>query len=278
MPSAQGHHLLTTTQLHVPGYRQSSDPGAVGADIYWVDTSGGSGNWSLKVRNAANTGWEVVSPASGFVNPMTTQDDIIVGGVSGASTRLAKGTDGQVLTVDPTTHHLVWSTPTAVGHDHTSPSDGGILTNGSNAIARLPRGTAGQALVYRGGTPVPTPEDQVSTLNFVIDGGGSVITTGVKGDLVVDFGCVITGVTLLADQSGSVVVDIWKDTYANYPPLVGDSITASAKPTISSATKAQDTTLTSWTTTVAAGDTLRFNVDSVTTLTRVTVAIKVRRN
>lgn len=47
-------------------------------------------------------------------NPMTTQDDIVIGGASGAPTRLAKGTDGQRLTVDPSTHHLVWADPSEV--------------------------------------------------------------------------------------------------------------------------------------------------------------------
>lgn len=112
------------------------------------------------------------------------------------------------------------------------------------------------------------------SITFVIDGGGSVITTGIKGDLEIPFDCTINRSTLLADQSGSIVVDIWKDTYANYPPTVADSITASAKPTISSATKAQDSTLTGWTTSITAGDTLRFNVDSITTCTRVTLALK----
>lgn len=54
--------------------------------------------------------WDTWTPA-GFVTPMTTQDDLIVGGVSGVAARLAKGTDSQVLTVDPATHHLVWATP-----------------------------------------------------------------------------------------------------------------------------------------------------------------------
>lgn len=110
---------------------------------------------------------------------------------------------------------------------------------------------------------------------MMIDGGGATITTGVKGYLRVPFACTIVSVTLLADQSGSIVIDVWKDTYANYPPVVGDSITASAKPTISSATKSEDTTLTGWTTSISAGDVLGFNVDSVTTLQRVTIQLKV---
>jgi hypothetical protein len=118
---------------------------------------------------------------------------------------------------------------------------------------------------------------RTASINYVIDGGGATITTGVKGDLVIDFACVIQSATLLADQSGSIVVNVWKDTYANYPPVVGDKITASAPPTISTATKSQDATLTGWTTSIAAGDTLRFNVDSVTTIQRVTLALKVLR-
>ena len=113
----------------------------------------------------------------------------------------------------------------------------------------------------------------VISLNFVVDGGGSVLSTGVKGFLEIPFDMTITGVTLMADQAGSVVIDIWKDTYANFPPTVADTITASAKPTLSSAQKSKDTTLTGWTTSVTAGDILAFNVDSATTVQRLTVAI-----
>lgn len=117
----------------------------------------------------------------------------------------------------------------------------------------------------------------LATLTFVIDGGGSAIATGIKGDLEIPFACTIQQVTLLADQTGSIVVDIWKDTYANFPPTDADSITASAPPTISSAVKSQDATLTGWTTSVAAGNVLRFNVDSASAIQRVTVALKVAK-
>lgn len=118
---------------------------------------------------------------------------------------------------------------------------------------------------------------EVATLTFIIDGGGSAITTGQKGHLEVPFACTINQVTMMADQSGSIVVDIWKDTYANYPPTDADSITASAVPTISAALKSQDATLTGWTTSVAAGDILAFNVDSASTVTRVTISLKVTK-
>lgn len=116
-----------------------------------------------------------------------------------------------------------------------------------------------------------------SAIVFIIDGGGSTITTGVKGDIQIPFACTITSVSLLADQSGSIVVDIWKDTYANFPPTVADTITTSAKPTISSATKATDSTLTGWTKNLSANDILRFKVDSVTSVQRVTLTLHVTK-
>ncbi len=117
----------------------------------------------------------------------------------------------------------------------------------------------------------------VSTMNVVIDGGGVVITTGVKVDVVVDFDCEILGVTLLADQTGSAVVNIWKDSFANFPPVVGDKITASAPPTITAGISSNDVTLTGWTKPISAGDILRFNVDSCSAITRLTLALKLRR-
>ena len=88
----------------------------------------------------------------------------------------------------------------------------------------------------------------------------------------------ITWLTLsLTDQSGSAVVDIWKSSYAGAPPTSGDVITASAKPTLSTAIKAQSSTLTGWTTAIAAGDVLRFNVNSAVTVQRLTLSLCVRK-
>jgi hypothetical protein len=120
------------------------------------------------------------------------------------------------------------------------------------------------------------PAALVGTINFIIDGGGAAITAGVKGDLVVDFACTITGWDILADQAGSIVVDIWNRAYANFPPTVTQTITGAESPTLSSAAKNQNTAVNSssgWT--IAAGSTLRFNANATpATVTRVTVALK----
>jgi hypothetical protein len=79
---------------------------------------------------------------------------------------------------------------------------------------------------------------------------------------------------LLADVSGSIVIDVRRDTYANYPPTGADSIAASAKPTLSAAVTNEDATLTGWTTAFSAGDVVGFNVDSASTVTQVTLTVE----
>ncbi len=117
-----------------------------------------------------------------------------------------------------------------------------------------------------------------SVWSVVIDGGGSVITTGVKFDLGVPYNADIKSWDILADQTGCIVVDIWQDTYANFPPTGADSITTGEKPTLSAASKNQDTSLNSgfgWA--VTQGRILRFNVDSAATVTRVSLCLHVTR-
>lgn len=149
-----------------------------------------------------------------------------------------------------------------------------ISTSGTWVLNDLPVGTANQRLRTNSAATAQEHFTEVCTLTFIIDGGGSAITTGQKGHLEIPFGCTITGWTLLADQSGSIVIDVWKDTYANFPPTVADTIAGTEKPTLASVQKNQDLTLTTWTTAIAIGDILAFNVDSITTVTRIVLSIR----
>ena len=111
------------------------------------------------------------------------------------------------------------------------------------------------------------------TFGISLDGGGSAIVVGTQADITIPYNMTIQSWTMLANVTGSIVIDIWKDTYGNFPPTVADSITGSAKPTISTNIKGQSSTLTGWTILVTAGDTIRFNVDSCTDITRVNLII-----
>ena len=114
-----------------------------------------------------------------------------------------------------------------------------------------------------------------ASIVFVIDGGGSAITTGQKGYVEMPFDGQIVRSLLLADQTGSVTVDYWLDTWDNFPPDNADSITGGNEPAIASGTKDRDSTLTSWTVNFNRGDILGINVDSAATIERLTAQLDV---
>lgn len=113
----------------------------------------------------------------------------------------------------------------------------------------------------------------IEALGGNFDGGGSVLTVGSKTRVYCPYACTIQSVTMLADQSGSIVVDIGAGTYSGYPTT--PSITASTKPTITSAVKSQDSTLTGWTTAVSAGTCFVLTILSVTTITQLNLTLAV---
>ncbi len=94
------------------------------------------------------------------------------------------------------------------------------------------------------------------------DFAGAPITTGIRAYLEVPFGMVVTGWTLLSDAVGSMVLDVWRDTYANFPPTVADTIAGIEKPTLSATDHAQDLSLSTWDTDVTEGDVIAVKVDS----------------
>lgn len=99
----------------------------------------------------------------------------------------------------------------------------------------------------------------------IFDGGGSAIAANKKAYVRVSVSGTIVSAYIMADVSGTISVEVWKDTFANFPPTVADKISASAPIALSSAQSGENTTLTGWTTTVTAGDVLCFNVSALAT-------------
>jgi hypothetical protein len=135
---------------------------------------------------------------------------------------------------------------------------------------------------YIDGTGLHTLLSGVDTRMTTITGAVQVyidsgLATGQTGWVEMPYAGTLTAVRIFADAVGSIVFDIWKCNYAAFPTSVTDSICASAKPTLSSAYKSQDTTLTGWDTSFSAGDIYTFNVDSFTTITRVLLSLTFTR-
>lgn len=186
--------------------------------------------------------------------------------------------DNQVLSWDTATSKWIASDlPTEPTHtlDNltdvviTTPSDGAVLTWDNNSSSWI------DAAI-----PAVSTNIKTAAIGITIDGNGSAITTGIKGYRRVPFDCTIVSWDILADASGAVKIDVWKDTYANYPPTNADSICNGHEPEIAaSGTKAEDTSLGDWASVaVAAGDVLVFNVDSCVTITNLTLTLKVTKS
>lgn len=124
-----------------------------------------------------------------------------------------------------------------------------------------------------GGVPIGLEGSYTHKITFNLIG-----TADEQAWVQVPFACTITSYELTADQSGSIVIDLWVDSFGNFPPTVADTITASAKPTLSSAQTATDSTLTGWTKTLSAGDYILANVDSASTLEKAVLIINVERS
>ena len=232
-----------------------------------------AGGWSR--ASDANNSSKVTSGMYCFVTEGATMGDM--GYVLTTNDPITLGTDG--LTFAQFSKGLADGecTDTKIGNRSVdqslaSPADTGNLTSLLSWIVGRLKAVTGKS-DWKTAPQTTLENSAVVMLNFVIDGGGGVITTGQKGFLEIPFNMTITRVTLMADQVGSAVVDIWKDSYAAFPPTGADSITAAAKPTITAAQKVQDATLTGWSTSLTAGDILAFNVDSVTTIQRLTISI-----
>lgn len=146
------------------------------------------------------------------------------------------------------------------------------LTNGNPAQG------SDEIPINRGGANFKITVDNLTrtaAIQYVIDGGGSTPSTGAKGQISLPIGCTLTGWVITSDVSGSAVVDVLRSTYSGFPGSLA-SIAGSAKPTLSSAQKNENLTLTGWgSTAINAGDILQFNLNSVTTVTRINITINV---
>jgi hypothetical protein len=145
----------------------------------------------------------------------------------------------------------------------------------THVVADIP---SGQILSSDGNFIVgidPTGMPRYANIEFTFGDGLTTIDINEPEQWVeVPFNCSITSVRLTADVVGNFQVDIWKDSFANYPPVDTDSITASAPPSLVNAAKSESM-LTGWIIAIARGDWLKVHVDSSSTVKRVVLSIGV---
>ena len=116
--------------------------------------------------------------------------------------------------------------------------------------------------------------DLTRTVNYVIDSGSLPMQTGDKGKLTIDVTGVIENIRVLSDQTGDIVFEIEKCTFADYPNFT--SITNGARVQLTNSDKYFDDVLNNWTSTITAGEILRFNVISVNNIRRLLISLKLK--
>lgn len=141
--------------------------------------------------------------------------------------------------------------------------------------ANLPFGTAFQRKRTNAGATAIEDFTEEAALTFTIGDGVSVIPTGVKLHIRVPFDFEVTRWTLLAKESGSIVVDVNEFTsLANFDSDTKASITGTDTPDLVADRGDESTALTGWTTVLVQGLILEAEVDSATTITRVTLVLR----
>lgn len=153
----------------------------------------------------------------------------------------------------------------------------------ANALPVTQNNGVGQVMRY------PTPTSGVSTYtwgnvsdnihsfgaSFGSTSSGSSVLVADTSYFVVPYACIISAYNLTAvPASAAVVVDVWKIATGTAVPTVSNTITASATPSIASGTTKHSTTLTGWTTSVAANDVIGIALTTVATSTFVSLVLQ----
>ena len=195
-----------------------ADPGA-DRILFW-DESGDAVAFLTVGSGLSISGTTITST---FTNPMTTAGDLIVGGVSGAPSRLAIGTDGQVLTV--TSGAVAWGTAAA-----SAPADAAYIVqtpssglSGEQALSALGTGllknttTTGVLSIGAAGTDYVAP-GAITTSGLTMATarllGRTTASTGAAEEITVGSGLSLSAGALTAMTEGqATTVGAYRKTW-----------------------------------------------------------------
>lgn len=133
--------------------------------------------------------------------------------------------------------------------------------------------TAGSGISVTGASTTPTVSASATVLTRSFgttwgDKFGSALVAGASGagdvSFTVPYACTIAAWNMTLD-AGTATIDVWKIATGTAIPTVTNTITASALPAIASGTALHSTTLTGWTTAVAANDIFVLQIKTVAT-------------
>ena len=157
----------------------------------------------------------------------------------------------------------------------TSPPGTGPTTSGTSILSGDGLGgfanvTVGANLSYNSGTHTlsGTASAQTHSITFVSDGSGSVLTTGTKNPIKVNYGGTLQGWSIMCSPSGSITADVFRAADNAGLPVTSIIGGGGTKPSITTNVENKSTSFTGWTsTTITANDNLAFSLSGITNAT-----------
>jgi hypothetical protein len=115
-------------------------------------------------------------------------------------------------------------------------------------------------------------------VNYVIDGVGAVLSSGVKGFVRLPAVCTLVRASMFADAAGNVTVELDTADYTGHTASYTD-LTGGTNLALSAASKVARTSLGSWTTSFDYGDLIRYSISGTpTVMTKLTVVLDFTRS
>lgn len=286
-----GATIASTTNLIVgDGAGNGSSSGIAPANVVQRQTSGdvslGAKAATITLANASSTGTTVKklvkltgAPSTGVIAATTDTGGIVGVCVSGCGTtsnaEIARtGIVTCAFDAATTAGHYATISSSVDGDCHdagaTYPTSGQIL-----GFVTQTNASAGDAtMLIRPDTQAPVITRDIGVL---FDAGeGQVLSGTITRCGHIDYSGTILASTITANVSGSASVDVKTVAYGSYTgPASTSSIVAAAPPALSSAIKSQDSTLTGWTTSLAANTEVCYVLTGAASAQWVNVALKV---
>jgi hypothetical protein len=216
-----------------------------------------------------------------YGTPIVSSKDIHIASMSGGTNMMTGGTFNRFsirLSDDVNIASLTTATLSASTFSASTLFVGGssISTSGSSFS------TISANTIYSGSTNISslfagTSHGHAGGLGITIDGARGVISSGQKGYLSIPFSGIMNSWEIYSDVSGSTEVDVWKSTFATFPPTSANTITDSNRIRLTNAREGRSTNLSAWTQSFDTGDVLAFNVISASTVTRLNILISITK-
>jgi hypothetical protein len=203
----------------------------------------------------------VIRADTGVVSVDTDVTDIVTAATTGAAGKVELATDAETNTGTDTTRAITpanleaWTGSAQVTTVGTLASP--TLT--TPTIASFTNATHGHTDAASGGALTLT-----QSVAVVFGDGTNVIAINDKRFFSIPVAHTLIRWRILSSVSGTIEFDIWRDTFANYPHTVTESV-ATSHPLLSGAFMAEDSTITDWTEAGNAGDVYVVNVHAAPT-------------